>query len=94
MPKKDERPTAKHTLEYLEQNKGTGIRFGKIYSTLRERGYHHNFTSVSDNLKWLIEQKKVVKVFCYYGVPAKRADGSRYLIVKGQGLPNDIAELE
>lgn len=88
------RTTAPHILAFLEENKGTGKRFGEIYLTLKERGFHHNTTSISNNLSWLIEQKKIVKVFCYYGIPKKREDGKLCLIVKNMGLPNDIVEFE
>jgi len=99
MAKKGERPTAKHIMEYLEENKGFAIRFMYIYRALRKKGYRHNYTSVTDNLKYLIEQGKIVKIKnkvrpVFYGIPKKREDGSTYIIAKKVYVENKIVELE
>ena len=69
----------------LKENQGTGMRYTDIYKALRKKGYHHNFTSTLDNLRFLLERKKIVKVLTCYGIPAEREDGSRYLTIKSSG---------
>ena len=97
MPKKGDRITAVHLLVILKENKGVAMRFMKIYNTMRQRGFKHNYTSVSDNLKYLINKGKIVRYEWYnnprYGMPETREDGSRYIVVKNKGLPNETIEL-
>ena len=85
MPKKGERPTAVHILEFLEQNKGVGMRYTDVYQALRKKGYKHNFTSTIDNLRFLVKHKKIVKVLTCYGIPAEREDSGKYLTIKSSG---------
>ena len=97
MPKKNERPTAKHIMEYLKPNKGVAIRFKYIYQALGEKGYRHNFTSITDNLRHLIKQKKIVRIKSgtrpFYGIPKKREDGSTYIVAKKVYAEDEIIEL-
>ena len=69
----------------------------EIYNTLRQRGFKHNYTSVSDNLKYLVSQGKIVRYeWNYnprYGLPEPREDGSKFIIVKNPNLPDEIIEL-
>jgi Fe2+ or Zn2+ uptake regulation protein len=97
MPKKNERPTAKHIMEFLEQNKGVAIRFKYIYKALRKKGYRHNFTSITDNLRYLIKQGKIVRIKSgirpFYGIPKKRQDGSSFIVAKKVYVEDEIIEL-
>ena len=90
LPKKGDRITAVHLLVTLKENKGVAMRFMEIYNIMRQRGFKHNYTSVSDNLKYLISQGKIVRIEWYnnprYGIPKTREDGARYIIVKNEGL--------
>ena len=98
MPKKNERPTAKHIMEYLKPNKGVAIRFKYIYQALGEKGYRHNFTSITGNLRYLIKQKKIVRIKSgvrpFYGIPKKREDDSTYIVAKKVYVEDEIIELE
>lgn len=97
MPKKNERPTAKHIMEFFKQNEGVAIRFKYIYKTLREKEYRHNFTPITDNLRYLIKQKKIVRIKFgtrpFYGIPKKREDSSTYIIAKKVYAEDEIIEL-
>jgi Fe2+ or Zn2+ uptake regulation protein len=84
MPKKNQRKTASHIMTFLEQNKGEGFRFTDVYKALREKGYHHNFTSTIDNLRFLVKQGKIVKVLTCYGIPVEK-NGNRCLTIKSSG---------
>ena len=97
MPQKGERITAVHLMVILKENNGLAMRFMEIYNTMKQRGLKHNNTSISDNLKYLVNQGKIVKHSWYnnsrYGIPATREDGTRYIIVKNKGLPDETIEL-
>ena len=97
MPKKNERPTAKHIMEFFKQNEGVAIRFKYIYKALREKGYRHNFTSITDNLRYLIKQKKIIRIKSgtrpFYGIPKKREDDSTYIVAKKVYVEDEIIEL-
>ena len=84
MPKKNERKTAVHILTLLEENKGTGMRLIDISEAMYKKGYRHNRTSAIDNLRFLVEHKKIVKVLTCYGIPTEK-DGKKYLTVKLAG---------
>jgi hypothetical protein len=97
MPKKGDRITAVHLMVIFKENKGLAMRFMEIYYTMKKRGFNHNRTSVSDNLKFLISQGKIVRYEWFnnprYGIPKERSDGTRYIIVKNEGLPDETIEL-
>lgn len=73
------------------------MRFKEIYQTLKEHGLKHNYSSVSNNLKYLASLGKIVKYEWNnnprYGIPDTK-DGTRYIVVKNKGLPDEIIELE
>ena len=98
MPHKGDRITAVHLLVTLKENKGVTMRFMEIFHKMRKRGLKHNNTSISDNLKYLVNQGKIVKHSWHnnsrYGIPATREDGTRYIIVKNKCLPNETIEIE
>ena len=99
MPKKNQRPTAEHIMEFLKQNKGYAIRFSYIYKEMRKNGYHHNSSSISQNLTYLVELGKIVRIrhsICssFYGIPKKRSDGSTYIIAKKVYVEDETIELE
>jgi len=97
LPNKGDRITAVHLLIIFNENKGLAMRFMELYHTMRQRGFKHNYTSVSDNLKYLIKQEKIVRYEWNnnprYGMPKAREDGTRYIIVKNKGLPDETIEL-
>lgn len=98
MPKKGERITAVHLMVIFKENKGVTMRFIQVYRTMRKRGFKHNYTSVSSNLKYLVSQGKIVRyewnLNPRYGMPETRENGSRFIVVKNKGLPDEIIELE
>ena len=95
MPRKGETTVDKDILIILKEKKGYGLRFGDIYKTLKREMFHYQ-QQISNNLKKLIEQGKVVKVKgsprYFYGIPLQREDGTRYLIVRGP-VEDEIIEL-
>lgn len=97
MPKKGERITAVHLIVVLTENKGIGMRYTDVYKAMRARGWKHNYTSTIDNLRYLVNQGDIVKVEWHlnprYSVPATRANGTRYVVLKNQGLKDEIVEL-
>ena len=98
MPKKNQRPTAEHIMEFLEPNKGYAIRFSYIYKEMRKNGHKHNSSSISQNLTYLIEQGKIVRIQhkvneSFYGIPKKRSDGSTYIIAKKVYVEDEEIEL-
>ena len=73
------------------------MRFSEIYKTLLKRDMFHYQGSISQNLQFLIEQSEIVRVQTdtppRYGIPTKREDGTKYIIVKGTGIKDEIVEL-
>lgn len=97
MPQKGERITSVHLMIIFKENIGLARRFKEVYQTMRERGFMHNYSSVSQNLKYLIEQGKIVRYEWNknprYGLPDTREDGTRYIIIKNPNLPDETVEL-
>lgn len=97
MPQKGDRITAVHLTVFFTENQGLSMRFMELYQKMRQRGFTHNRTSVSDNLKYLMKQGKIVRYLWNnnprYGMPKERSDGTRYIIVKNKGLPDETIEL-
>ena len=98
MAKKDKRPTAKHMLAFLEQNKGFAIRFSHILREMQKKGYKHNASAISQNLTYLVDQKKIVNIkrnlnFSFYGIPEIRPDGTTFIVAKKVYVENEIVEL-
>jgi len=97
MPRKGETTVDKDVLIVLEKNKGYGLRFSDIYKTLLKRDMFHFQQQISNNLKKLIEEGKVVKVRVnprfFYGIPLERENGTKYLIVRGP-VEDEIVEIE
>lgn len=99
MARKRERPTAKHIMEFLKPNKGYAIRFMYIYREMERKGYKHNSVSISQNLKYLVEQGKIINFRrgmrpSFYGIPEKRPDGTKFIVAKKVYVENEIVELE
>ena len=72
-------------MELLKENQGTGMRYTDVYQALRKKGYRHNFTSTIDNLRYLVKQKKIVKVLKLYGIPTGDRDGNKHLTIEVEG---------
>ena len=85
-----------HIMALLEEYQGRGFRFGDVYKYLLKRGTFHNQSDIWKNLDFLIKKKKIVKVRGmtrnFYGIPLKRADGIRYLIIN-QGIEDEELEV-
>ena len=98
MTRKDDRIVARQIMSILEQNKGYGMRFSEIYKTLIEQGFFHYQGPISNNLTFLIEQGKIVRIQPdarpRYGIPETRKDGTRYIIVKGSGVKDETVEVD
>ena len=97
MPQKGERITAVHLTVIFRENKGISMRWKELNPKMIERGIKHNYTSVSDNLKYLVEQGTIVRYEWNknprYGMPDTRPNGSKFIIVKNPNLPDEIVEL-
>jgi hypothetical protein len=97
MTRKGDRIVARQIMSILEQNKGYGLRFNEIYKMLIEIDCFHFQGPISNNLKFLLEQGKIVRIQPdarpRYGIPMTREDGTRYIIVKGSGIKDIIVEL-
>ena len=61
IPQKGDRITAVHLMVIFKENKGLAMRFMEIFHEMRKQGLKHNNTSISDNLKYLVNQGKIVK---------------------------------
>ena len=96
MPRKGETTVDKDILIILKENKGYGLRFCDIFRALAKRDMFHFQQQISNNLKKLIEQGKVVKVKgrprYFYGVPLQREDGTQYITIRGI-VEDEIIEL-
>ena len=92
-----ERVIDKQIMGLLKQYKGRGLRFRNFFITFAERKTFHNQSDISNNLKLLLKQKKIVKVRgltrSFYGIPLTRENGSKYLIIN-QGLADEEIEVE
>ena len=97
MPRKGQTIVDKDIMIVLKENKGFALSFSDIFKDLIKRDLFHYQQQISKNLKTLIEKGKVVKVedkvHPHYGIPATRANGSKYIIVKGFGLKDETVEL-
>jgi hypothetical protein len=97
MTRKGDRIVARQIMSILEHNKGYALRFNEIYKMLIDLDCFHFQGPISNNLKFLLNQKKIVRVQPdarpRYGIPKTREDGTRYIIVKGSGVKDKIVEL-
>jgi len=93
MPKKGERIIAPRIMRILEENKKP-MRFSEIFKALAEHGWFTTQRPISDNLKYLISEGKIVKVDRYYGIPSVRDDGSKFIIIKNVFDENETVEIE
>lgn len=95
MTRKGDRTVAPQIMSILEQNKGFAVRFRYIYKKLIEMDCFHFQGPISNNLAFLIEQGKIVRVKPYtrprYGIPKTRKNGTKYIIVRG---PVEDKEIE
>ena len=81
MTRKGDRIVARRILHVLEQNKGVGMRFSEIFRALAKNGWLHSQKPMSDNFKFLIEQKKLVHIGNQYAIIQTREDGSKFAII-------------
>ena len=92
-----ERIIDKHIMLLLKEFNGRGLRFRDFFIAFSKRKTFHNQTNIWANLKFLLKQKKIVKVRGmtrhFYGIPLTRNDGSKYLIIN-QGLADEEIEVE
>jgi len=82
MAKKSKRIVAPRILHVMNENGGIGMRFIEIFKALAEAGWFHNQNPMSSNLKWLIEQGKIVHIGNQYALIQTRKNGSKFAIVK------------
>ena len=87
-----------HLMPLLERNKGFAFKFTEVYLMLYEHGFQHTNTGISQNLKKLKAEGKIVQVWWKhnprYGVPTTRADGSKYILVKDEKDEEQKVEIE
>jgi len=82
MVKKSKRIVAPRVLHVMNENDGIGMRFIEIFKALANAGWFHNQNPISQNLKWLIEQGKIVHIVNQYAVIKERENGTKFCIVK------------
>jgi len=82
MTRKGDRIVARRISHVLKQNKGVGMRFSEIFRALAKNNWLHSQKPISDNLKFLIEQKKIVHIGNQYAVIQTRKNGSKFCIIK------------
>jgi len=58
------------------------MRFSEIFRALAKNNWLHSQKPISDNLKFLIEQKKIVHIGNQYAVIQTRKNGSKFCIIK------------
>jgi hypothetical protein len=97
MARKNNRITARQILAVLQENKSYALRFSDIYKILRQLGTSHYQQQISQNLQFLISRNEIVRVEdesrYYYGIPNLRENGTRFIIIKGAGIKDEIIEL-
>jgi hypothetical protein len=97
MPGKGQTTVDKDILIVLKANKGYALRFSDIYKALIKRELFHYQQQISNNLKKLIAEGKVVEVKgrprSFYGIPNTRGNGTRYIVVKGAGIEDETVEV-
>jgi hypothetical protein len=94
MPLKGDCPSVPHVELIMRENKGLLMRFSDIHKLSYEKGWRHNGTTVKSSLDTLIKQGKIVKIRYRYGMPAVREDGTKYVVLKDQGLEDEVIEIE
>ena len=82
MPKKGDRTIAPRILHVLDENLGVGMRFAEISRALAEHHWHHGDFPISDNVRYLVKEKKIVRVENQYCLVKTRKNGSKFVIVK------------
>ena len=82
MPRIYERIVAKRILHVLEENLGIGMRFSEIFRALATQGWFHNQKPISENLQFLIREKKVVHIGNQYAIIQTREDETKFCIIK------------
>ena len=84
MVKKDKKLTrtvAPRILYVLKGNKNNGMRFNEIFKAMAEKGWLHSQRPISQNLKYLIAEKKIIHIKNSYGFIQTRENGSKFAIV-------------
>ena len=81
MTRKGDRIVARRILHVLEQNNQVGMRFSETFRALAKNGWLHSQKPLSDNLKFLVEQKKIVHIGNQYAIIQTRENGTKFCIV-------------
>ena len=79
---KNERIIAPRVIYVLNQNLGIGMRFNKVYKNLVKNGWFHNQSSLIENLRYLMEQGKVIHIRNQYALVQTRENGTKFCIIK------------
>jgi len=81
MTRKGDRIVARRILHVLKQNNGVSMRFSETFRALVKNGWLHSQKPMSDNLKFLVEQKKIVHIGNQYAIIQTRENGTKFCIV-------------
>jgi len=81
MTKKGDRFVARRILYVLNQNNKVSKRFSGVFRALAENGWLHTQRPIADNLRFLVEQKKIVHIGNQYAIIQTRENGSKFCIV-------------
>ena len=82
MTRKGDRIVAKRIVHVLEQKNKVSMRFSEIFKTLAENGWLHSQRPISDNLKFLIAQKKVAHIGSHYALIQTRENGTKFAVIE------------
>jgi len=82
MTKKGDRFVARRILYVLNQNNKVSKRFSGVFRALAENGWLHTQRPIADNLRFLVEQKKIVHIGNQYALIQTRENGTKFVIVK------------
>ena len=82
MTRKGDRFVARRILHVFDQNLGVGMRFSETFRALAKNGWLHTQRPIADNLRFLVEQKKIVHIGNQYTLIQTREDGTKFCVIK------------
>lgn len=86
MPRKGDRIVSKRILYIMDKRSGVSMRFTDVVNALAEHHWHHCYSAVSDNLKLLIKEGKIVHIGNQYSLIQKHENGNRFYILRDPAL--------
>ena len=81
MTKRYNRIVAPRIMHILEENKKVGMRFSEIFRALAKHNWFHDQNPLSENLKYLLAEGKVVHVKNQYCLIQTRENGTKFIVI-------------